>query len=191
MTSRVNGDTVLARRNSLPIALLALPVAVAVAACGGSGIGSPSSASTSSPTTAAATPTAALSSGVCPTGATIGSALGITLPNAVVVAGGTHTLPSGATGLACDYHGAADNVIIELITNVSPTLISQFSMNFPGGYKTVAGVGDQARSFLQPLGPGKDNEGVVATKGSTLVAITATATPASLAQVEALVNQLL
>ena len=177
------------RRSSLPIALLVLPVAVAVAACGGTG--SPSSPSTSSPATAAATPTAALSSGVCPTGSTIGSALGITLPNAVVVAGGTHTLPSGATGLACDYHGAADNVIIEVITNVSPSLISQFSMNFPGGYKTVSGVGDQARSFLQPLGPGKDNEGVVATKGSTLVAITATATPASLAQVEALVNQLL
>ena len=65
------------------------------------------------PPSAAATPTAALTSGVCPAGATIGSALGITLPNAAVVAGGTHTLPSGATGLACDNHGAADNVIIE------------------------------------------------------------------------------
>ena len=40
-------------------------------------------------------------------------------------------------------------------------------------------------------GGGKFNEGVVATKGKTLVAITATATPASLAQVEALVSQLL
>lgn len=48
-----------------------------------------------------------------------------------------------------------------------------------------------ARTFLQSLNCGQDNEGVVATKSSDLVAITATATPASLAQVEALVSQLL
>jgi hypothetical protein len=57
-------------------------------------------------------------------------------------------------------------------------------------YTSVSGVGDQARSFSQSLGGGKDNEGVVATKGSSLVDITATATPASLAQIEALVNLL-
>jgi hypothetical protein len=82
-------------------------------------------------------------------------------------------------------------VIIVVITNISASYISQFSAHFPGGYKTVSGVGDQARSFYQTLGGGKDNEGVVATKGSTLVSIGATATPASLSQVEALVNSLL
>ena len=61
----------------------------------------------------------------------------------------------------------------------------------PGRLPEWPGVGDQARAFTQPLGAGKDNEEVVATKGSTLVAITATATPATLAQVEALVKQLL
>jgi hypothetical protein len=127
----------------------------------------------------------------CPSGSTIGSALGITLPNAVSVAGGTVTIPGGAHGIACEYHGMSDNVIIELITNISPSYISQFSVHFPGGYKTVSGVGDQARTFVQPLGGGKDNEGVVAVKGSTIVSIDATATPASLAQLEALVNQLL
>jgi hypothetical protein len=55
----------------------------------------------------------------------------------------------------------------------------------------VSGVGDQARSFQQALNGGRDNEGLVATKGSTLVDITATATPATLAQLEALVSQLL
>ena len=60
-----------------------------------------------------------------------------------------------------------------------------------GTVKSVSGVGDQATSFFQSLGGGKDNEGVVATKGSTLVSIGATATPASLSQVEALVNSLL
>jgi hypothetical protein len=52
-------------------------------------------------------------------------------------------------------------------------------------------VGDEARSFSQALGGGKENEGVVAVKGSRSDAIVATDTPASLAQVEALINQLL
>jgi hypothetical protein len=93
--------------------------------------------------------------------------------------------------LACEYAGKGFNVIIELINNISPTYIDQFSTKFPVPYTTVSGVGDQARAFSAPLSGGKDNEGVVATKGSSLVAITATDTPASLAQIEALANQLL
>jgi hypothetical protein len=91
----------------------------------------------------------------------------------------------------CDYHGTSFNVIIEVITNIAPSYIAQFSSNFPVGFTTVTGVGDQARSFSVSIGNGNDNEGVVATKGTTLVAIVATATPATLAQIEALVNQLL
>jgi hypothetical protein len=83
------------------------------------------------------------------------------------------------------------NVIIEVLRNISPSDISLFSKNYPVAYKSVSGVGDQARSFSVSIGGGRDNEGVVATKGSTLVAIVATATPASLAQIEGLVNQLL
>jgi hypothetical protein len=83
------------------------------------------------------------------------------------------------------------NVIIELLANISPSYIDNFSSKYPVPYVSVSGVGDQARSFLQTLGGGRDNEGVVATKGKTLVAITATATPASLAQIEALIDQLL
>jgi hypothetical protein len=93
--------------------------------------------------------------------------------------------------MACEYRSAASNVLIELVSNISPSSIDLFSARFPVPYKSVSGVGDQARSFSQPLGAGKDNEGVVATKGTTLVAITATATPASLKEVEALVSQLL
>jgi hypothetical protein len=168
-----------------------LPIAVAVAGtlagCGGS-----TTATTASTTAAAATPTASTASSVCPSGATVGSALGTTLPNAVGVAGGGGTqLPGGAAALVCDYHTTTENVIIEVITNISPSYISMFSAHFPVVYKSVSGVGDQARSFYVTLGSGKDNEGVVATKGSTLVTIGATATPASLSQVEALVNQLL
>jgi hypothetical protein len=135
-----------------------------------------------------------VASAQCPSGSTIGSALRITLPNAVSVAGGSAggtVFPAGAKGMACEYRGSSDNVIIELITNISPSYIAQFSVHFPGGYKTVSGVGDQARYFVQQLGGGKDNEGIVATKGSTIVSIDATYTPATLAQLEALVNQLL
>jgi hypothetical protein len=82
-------------------------------------------------------------------------------------------------------------VIIEVLMNVNPTIIGDFSTKFPVPAQNVSGVGDQARSFDAPLGGGKDNEGVVATKGSTLVSVGATATPATLSQIEALVNQLL
>jgi hypothetical protein len=128
----------------------------------------------------------------CPTAATVGAALGITLPKptGVPYSGGT-PLPAGATGIACEYHAQSYNVIIELLANIDPSYISQFSNHFPVPYASVSGVGDQARSFMQSIGGGKDNEGVVATKGRNLVALVATATPASLAQIEALVNQLL
>ena len=104
---------------------------------------------------------------------------------------GATTLPAGATAEVCEYHASTYNVIIERLTNISPSFITQFSSKFPVAFTTVAGVGDQARSFSVALGGGKDNEGVVATKGTTLVAIVATATPATLAQIEALVDQLL
>ena len=93
--------------------------------------------------------------------------------------------------MACEYRGQSLNVIIELIRNISPSYITQFSTKFPVTFTSVSGVGDQARSFSVSLGGAKDNEGVVATKGSTLVDIVATATPASLSQLESLVSQLL
>jgi len=116
--------------------------------------------------------------------------MSVSSPTAVQPGGGT-LFPAGAKAVVCDYRGPSSNVIIELITNIAPSYISQFSDHFPVPYKSVSGVGDQARSFSAPLGGGKDNEGVVATRGSTLVAITATATPATLTQVEGLVSQLL
>ena len=181
---------------------------MALAACGSSSGGSPSTVvaptgATASATAVAATaaaaattPTAGQSTttgtGTCPSAATVGTALGVTVTAPVLVkGGGATTLPAGATGVACEYAGTALNVIIELISNIDPTSISLFSSRFPVPYASVSGVGDQARSFTQTLGAGKDNEGVVATKGSNLVSITATATPATLAQVEALVEQLL
>ena len=188
------------------LAVTALVFGVIVGACGSSS-GTPSTTATAAsavPTTAAtavattasttaiASPATTQSAASCPTAATVGDALGITVNKPVGVAGGDGTqLPAGAKGLACEYSGAGLNVIIEVISNIDPSSITLFSGKFPVAYVSVSGVGDQARSFSQPLNGGKDNEGVVATKGSTLVSITATATPASLAQIEALVSQLL
>jgi hypothetical protein len=184
---------------------VALGVAMVIAGCSSSASSAPTAPPTAGPTTPTSTPTGASSSIAaatagatttgtvsCPTAPVVGAALGLTLsaPTAVPGGGGA-PLPAGATGEACDYRGTASNVLIELISNIDPSAIGQFSAKFPVPYATVAGVGDQARSFRQDLNGGKDNEAVVATKGKTLVEITATATPASLAQVEALVSQLL
>jgi hypothetical protein len=118
--------------------------------------------------------------------------LGITVNEPVGVAGGAGTqLPAGAKGIACDYSGAGLNVVIEAVSNMDPSSITLFSTKFPVAYASVSGDGDRARSFSQPLNGEKDNEGVVATKGSTVVSIIATGTPASISQIEALVNQLL
>jgi hypothetical protein len=170
------------------VALTAFLFAASLSACGSSSV----AATPSATLTPQSVPSPTAASRSCPTAATVGSALGITVPKPVGVAGSGGTqLPAGASATVCEYHAQTYNVIIEIITNISPSFITQFSNRFPVAFANVSGVGDQARSFSQPLGGGKLNEGVVATKGKTLVSITATATPATLAQVEALVNQLL
>lgn len=174
-----------------------LLLSVALAACGSS-VSAPPAASTAAsvtspaatsaaPIATVATTTAATS---CPTAAAVDAILGTSLPAPAGIAAGTAQLPAGASGIACDYHASAYNVIIELISNIAPSSITNFTKNFPVPPVAVSGVGDQAYSFSQSLGPGV-NEGVVATKGRKLVSIGATYTPATLAQVEALVNSLL
>lgn len=175
------------------IPLIVLAFAAPLAACGSTSTPAGTSApgtSAPTPTVAAAATTAAAPS--CPSGGTVGSALGITLPSPVgVTSPGSNTLPSGATDINCDYHGTTDNVIISILTGIPASYISQFSNQFPVAFKPVSGVGDEARSFVQALSGGTDNEGLVAAKGSTVVAIVATATPATLSQIESLVNSLL
>lgn len=178
----------------IPVSAATMFAGLVVAGCGSAatttpsgGAATPASASTPAPT---ATTTAAAAQ--CPSGTTVGAALGITLPSPTsVVGGGTQSLPASATGIACDYHAPTYNVLVQVISNIDPSAISMFSSHFPVPYQSVSGVGDQARSFVQSLGAGRDNEAVVATKGMTLVAVTATATPATLSQVESLVSQLL
>jgi hypothetical protein len=181
-------------RSSRWIPLIALPFAATLAACGGSsGTATPSTSSSAAATpTVAPTATASTAAAQCPSGSTVGSALGMTLPDATnVVGGNTATLPAGATGIICDYHGASDNVLITALANIPASYISQFSNHFPVAFKPVSGVGDVARSFFEPLGAGRNNEGLVAAKGTNVIAIVATYTPATLSQLEALVNSLL
>jgi hypothetical protein len=184
------------------IPLTAIGFAILLAACGGSsGTGTTPTAGGTAPAATAAPPTATAAlpgitaaSAACPSGSSVSSALGTSgLPNAVGVAppASTSEFPAGATGIVCEYHATTANVIIEVIMNIPGSYISAYSSHFPAGFQTVPGVGDQARSFHQTLGGGKDNEGVVATKGTTLVAVDATDTPATLGQIESLVSSLL
>lgn len=183
------------RSTSRWILLISLAIAAPLAACGSSTSGTVSGTTPTPAPTASAplvTPTAAAASAQCPSGATVGSALGITVPDAVGIGvGGSSQIPSGATGLICNYNGTGDHVIVEVLMNINPSFITQFGEHFIGTVASVPGLGDQAKSFYDPLGGGKDNEGVVATKGQTLVSIAATDTPATLSQVEALVSSLL
>jgi hypothetical protein len=111
--------------------ILVAPVA---AACGGSSGGAPTTgaSATAAPTVPGATP-APVATGPstlvapvattgpspstvrCPTAATVGSALGITVSQPVAVPGGGGTpLPAGTTGVSCDHRAAAASVLIEV-----------------------------------------------------------------------------
>jgi hypothetical protein len=190
------------RSNSFWIPFATLAAAATLAACGSSSPAAssssgstPTAAATAPPATAAPTVTTTTASSSCPSGSTVASALGVTaLPNAVGVAGGgTTELPAGATGIVCEYPAEASgvNVIIEVIQNIPSSYISAYSSKFPTNFKPVSGLGDEARSFVTSIGNGKTNEGVVAAQGTTIVAVVATGTPATLSQVESLVGSLL
>jgi hypothetical protein len=190
------------RNQSRWIPLTAVGFGAMLAACGGSSTpassssaaGAPTATATAAPTATISIPTTVAASSSCPSGSTVTSALGTSaLPNAVGIAptAATSELPAGATGIVCEYHATTENVIIEVIQNIPSSYISAYSSHFPAGFKTVSGVGDQARSFDQALGGGKDNEGVVATQGTTLVVVDATDTPATISQIESLVSSLL
>jgi hypothetical protein len=152
----------------------------------------PTSATATATTAPIATVGLTAAGSECPSAATVNTALGTNLANpSKGTGGGSTTLPAGAIAISCNYTGTGMNVIIVLVSNIPAASIDLYSAKFPVAFKSVSGVGDQARSFSETLGGGKTNEGVVATKGNKLVLIDATATPASLAQVEALVSQLL
>ena len=189
-----------ARQRFRRLSLATLAIGALLAACGGSSTPAPTSVPTApAATTVAATPTptgpapsGAPAAASCPTAATVATALGVTLPEPVSVPGGGGTpLPVGATGVACEYHGATLNVIIELIANIDPSAIFELQRPLPG--RLQAGVRRRRPGSFVPPGAERrqEQQGVVATKGRALVDVTATATPASLAQVEALVAQLL
>lgn len=93
----------------------------------------------------------------------------------------------------CEYNAAAagQNVIVEVIQNIPSSYISAYSSKFPANFVPVSGLGDIARSFKVSITGGKTNEGVVAAQGTTIVAIVATGTPATLSQIESLVSSLL
>src|SRR5713226_1755821 len=110
------------------MALTAFLFAATLSACGSSSVAATPSVTSTPP--AVPSPTAASRS--CPAAATVDAALGVTLPKPVGVAGSGGTqLPAGASATICEYHAQTYNVIIEIITNIDPSFITQFSSRFP------------------------------------------------------------
>jgi len=73
-------------------------------------------------------------------------ALGITVSKPIGVAGGWSSASGRCDGPRPATTAHRPNVIIELISNIDPTSISQFSSKFRWPTASVSGVGDQARS---------------------------------------------
>jgi hypothetical protein len=180
---------------------LAGAVALVASACGSATTSSPSAASATSASTAAATsaaattPAAPVASAHCPASSAIGSALGVTAPPATTVPGAS-ALPAGASGVVCNYLTPSFDVLVEVFVNITPAFIARGEQQINAHtssvtFSPVSGVGDTAYSYHYSLGAAGTAEGVLAVKGTTFVAVSATRTPASLSQVEALVNQLL
>jgi hypothetical protein len=83
-----------------------------------------------------------------------------------------------------------------MVSNISSSYVAQqeqavTSRSATVKFTSVSGVGDQAVTYDYTFSGSFTAEGVLATKGSNFVAISATRTPATLSQVETLVNQLL
>jgi hypothetical protein len=184
---------------SARIAVTLLALAGSLAACGGSTASSSTGATSGAAATAtpaASTPTAAaFNAASCPDATTVGSALGVTLPAPTGVPSGVK-LPTGATGVVCNYLSSSLDVLISMVSNISSSYVAQqeqavTSRSATVKFTSVSGVGDQAVSYDYTFSGSFTAEGVLATKGSNFVAVSATRTPATLSQVEALVNQLL
>ena len=191
------------RSPRLPAAVVV--IAVILGACGAST--SPLASTAASPGSSGGTASPAASTGAiptvlattaslaCPAAPIVDAALGVTVAPPVNVTGGSPsaTFPPGALVIVCEYVGVGEgqNVVIGLLDNMPASTIDTYSNRFPVPFSAVPGLGDDARAWRQTLSSGVTNEGVVAVSGSNLVNITATGTPATLAQVEALVRSLL
>jgi hypothetical protein len=195
---------------ALGVPLTAVALMTALAACGGvttGALSSPADSSsaavasdtstgaTAAPAAAGASATPAVHPSDCPTSQDVGAALGMTLPSPTRVSGG-NSLPPGATGVVCNYLTPSFDVLVEVFAGVSPSYVTQgeqaVQKRSPSvKFTPLSGVGDQAVSYSYRLSGGADAEGILATKGSSFVGVFATRTPASLSQIQALVNHLL
>ncbi len=201
----------MSHRMTLPSLLGGLVAVAALAACGSS---SATPASTSSgatavpgstaPTSAPATSAAAANTSSCPSAATVGSALGTTVPAPTVVTSGAGAtpLPGGASGIACSYISESATpvvVIIALASGLPSSYLSQeeqqqvqseaaagININFT----PISGLGDEAATY-QYSAAGLTVEGVLAGQGGNFAGVFTDGTSASLSQIENLVKQLL
>lgn len=190
----------MSRPKTLPAVLVLL--AGIAAACSSSpsapSSGGSSTSSTSSTTTTTAASAHAISL-VCPSGATVGSTLGRTLPAPTSLP--ASNLPAGESGIACEYAGGTGSaVILDLNTGImhpasalSATESAQEAAAAArGGHVTftnVSGVGSGAVIFDFQI-TGQTENGIFAGQGVNGVALVATPA-ATTGQLEALANLLL
>jgi len=166
-------------------------VLLGLAACGASSTSSSTSTGSSggTPTPAASTPTPSTAAALsCPSASTAGAALGLTLPAPTSTA-------LGLSGVECNYLSGASDVLIILVNDVPAAYLSTAEASFAAtqssvNFTPVSGIGDEAYSYSYALGA-TTAEGILAVKGTSFVGLYCTATTATMAQVQALVRQLL
>jgi len=201
----------MSHRITVPGLLAGLIAVAALAGCGSTSAPSSSSSApggaTATPATSTSAPTlAAINASACPSASTIGGALGVTLPNPTVVApvASASALPTGATGIACEYIPTTNTtspvvVIVALgagvptgwfTTQEQEQIASEQRAGLTINFTPLSGVGDEAATY-QYTANGATVEGVLAVQGGNFVGVFTDGTSASLSQIESLVKSLL
>src|ERR1700722_1284366 len=145
--------------SAIPVLAISL-AGLTLAACGSPPTGGSSPSSTSAPATAAPTaaptptPTAATVSLTCPAASTINSALGLNVSTAKTIP--STDLPTGDTGVTCEYLAIAAQSVVILTVGTGPVSVPFISLVQTAEQKAaqaqgetivsqnVSGVGSQA-----------------------------------------------
>jgi hypothetical protein len=205
-SSRVGRRLELSRR-LLRLPLPAMLAAMALAACAGSTASPPptsipltaattspspppiASPAPSQPVTTSASPISlgpgASPGGPCPSADAVSAALSVraSFADAGLLAGNA---AAGAFVFFCQYGSSGGTIQIQFYKGMPATAVSPLMKGNPSTtYTSVAGVGDQAETYSV-----SGIEGIIATKGTTVIQINIYGTTIPLSSVETFTNQL-
>jgi hypothetical protein len=196
----------MSHRFTLPSLLAGAVAIAALAACGGTST-APSGPGSSSNNSSGGSPSAASNGGggsinvsSCPSTSTVGGALGVTVAAPTTIgAGGNGGLPSGATGVGCDYMAGTSVIIVTLATGLPSTwysteeqseIQSESAAGLNINFTPVSGIGNYAATYDYSA-DGVTVDGCVAQSGGSFAGVFTSGTTASLSQIESLVKQLI